>query len=315
MRYRHVMNDAPTHRTLTRRSLLTGSIALSLSLAGSMAQESSHGTLISTAEQLQRNLRQSISVRVLDASPLRTYRAAHIPDAIHVFWQDTVDANYPVFGAVVTQGFEQEQRLAVLRRFGVLPTDDIVVYDDVSGFRASRIVWFLALLGFDRVSILDGGLDGWRRAGGSVESGVVDPPAISPIVAPREGYYVVTEALRTRIERADTTVLDIRSASERADTLDGQLPLGTIPTSLSWPWPAVIDPDHGALLAVDQLTVQVADLNLTPARDIVVFGRFGVESALSWLVLRSLGYQRVLTYDRGWVEWAQTPDLPIETLT
>ncbi len=250
--------------------------------------------------------------RFVDASSLRDYRSAHLPGATHAFWEDTVDANYPVFGAVVTQGFEQQQRLEIIRRFGVLPEQTIVVYDREGGFRAARIVWFLRFLGFPKVAMLDGGIGAWQAYGGTSEPGVIEAPDIEPRVDPLEGFYVVTEALRQRLELGDSLIVDVRTDEERQGTLDGQIPIGQIPGSLRLPWSAMIDPDSGMLRDKQSLLTQVETAGVTGESDIVVVARFGAETALSWLVMNELGFERVLTYDRGWVEWASTPGLPVE---
>jgi len=254
------------------------------------------------------------AVRLLDASSLRSYRAEHIPNATHVFWEDTVDPNYPVFGAVVTQGFEQQQRLDVITRFGVEPDEQIVVYDRDSGFRAARIVWFLRLLGFSFVSILDGGIDAWKRAGGSTQAGVNEAPPVQAKVNPVEGFYVVTEALRQRLDAGNSHIVDVRSESELTDTLDGQIPVGRIPGSVPLPWPEFVDSSTGLLRSQTELNSAFEAANISTDSDIVIVARFGVESALSWIVFRQAGFERALTYDRGWVEWASTPGLPIESL-
>jgi len=254
------------------------------------------------------------AVRLLDASSLRSYRAEHIQNATHVFWEDTVDANYPVFGAVVTQGFEQQQRLHIISRFGVEPEQHIVVYDRDSGFRAARIVWFLRLLGFSLVSMLDGGIDAWKRSGGLTQVGVNEAPAPDASVSPVDGFYVVTEALRQRLVAGTTQVVDARSSSELTDTLDGQIPAGRIPGSIALPWPEFVDSTSGSLRPEAELRSVIDAANISAESDVVIVARFGVETALSWLVFRKLGFERVLTYDRGWVEWASTPGLPFESL-
>ncbi len=304
---------------VTRRQLLTsiGGASMALVISGTRtvgAQENSESAPLVVTSEAVLSVAESGSepVRILDASPLRTYRSKHIEGAIHTFWEDTVDRNYPVFGAVITQGFEQQQRLEYISRIGASADETIVVYDDAGGFRAARIVWFLRFLGFPKTALLDGGLRSWENAGGATASGVArweqdDPPRVDP----QEGYYVVTEALFERLERRDTQIVDIRTAEERADTLGGQLPVGAIPGSLSWPWSSLIDPNAGALISTDQLAESARLAGITDDQDIVVYGRFGVETALSWLVLKHLRYSRVLTYDRGWVEWASTPALPI----
>lgn len=254
-------------------------------------------------------------VRIVDASPLREYRSAHLPNATHAFWEDTVDANYPVFGAVVTQGFEQRQRLEIVGRIGVHPGNRIVVYDRQGGFRAARIVWFLRFLGFPNVALLDGGPAAWQAIDGDLLSGVVGVPNVEPIVDPQDGYYVVTEALRQRLFLGNTQVVDARTDEDRQDTLGGQLPLGQIPGSIRLPWNSLIDPAKGALLNDSTIRSLIESAGITDDSDIVIVARFGTDTALTWLVLKSLGFTNVLTYDRGWVEWASTPELPVDPLT
>ena len=92
---------------------------------------------------------------LLDVSPLHVYRAGHIDSAAHAWWRDTVDPNYPVFGAVLTQGDEEAHRQRVLDSLNLFTGDDVVVYDNDGGFRAARMVWFLRFLGFGRVALLE----------------------------------------------------------------------------------------------------------------------------------------------------------------
>ncbi len=47
----------------------------------------------------------------------------------------------------------------------------------------------------------------------------------------------------------------------------------------------------------------------------VLYGSFGVDTALPWLALKNAGFSNVQTYDRGWAEWSITPGLPREPLS
>ena len=63
---------------------------------------------------------------------------------------------------------DREQTAAVLRRWGVGDGDRIVFYDDIGLNRqAIRGYWLLRLYRFpkERLHILDGGIEAWRRAG------------------------------------------------------------------------------------------------------------------------------------------------------
>jgi thiosulfate/3-mercaptopyruvate sulfurtransferase len=52
-----------------------------------------------------------------------------------------------------------------LQRWGVTEQDHILVYEDAPSFAAARAWWVLRWAGLARVSILDGGLPAWLRAG------------------------------------------------------------------------------------------------------------------------------------------------------
>jgi len=255
------------------------------------------------------------TIGILDVSPLRTYRGTHIPGAIHAFWEDTVDREYPHFGAVVTQGDNQRQRIEFVRGLGLEPGMTVVAYDNQSGYRSARIVWYLRFLGFERVSMLDGGLSAWQEAGHSGQAGVnsAETTHVASVV-PQEGYYVVTQQLLDRIESRSPLTVDTRTEDEHDDDLDGALPVGTIPGSIQFPWSGMIDASTNRLRDADQLRLELEQAGLTLDREIVLFARFGVDAALPWLVLKHLGYSSVVTYDRGWVEWASRPDLQRATI-
>lgn len=251
-------------------------------------------------------------LRLIDVSPLHVYRDRHIASATHAWWRDTVDPNYPVFGAVLTQGDEEAHRQRVLDSLGLFTGDDVVVYDDTDGFHAARMVWFLRFLGFARAALLNAAFADWDAD--RFEIVAASSTSTSPKVDPQAGFYLVTEQLLNRLNNRTLQLIDIRTDAERVDDLDGQMPLGQIPGSIRFPWDNVLD-GNGRLKAPELLREHTNDLGLDPAQETVVYGRFGSDTALSWLALRNAGFTNVLSYDRGWAEWSNAPDLPRESLT
>lgn len=251
-------------------------------------------------------------LRVFDVSPLHVWRQEHIDSAEHAWWRDTVDPNYPVFGAVLTQGDEEAHRQQVLDSLGLSVGDRVVVYDNELGFRAARLVWFLRFLGFRRAALLDASVADWQEREFPIES--ASTSSGSPVVAPQAGFYLVTQQLLDRLGSPGFQLVDIRTDEERADDLNGTMPLGQIPDSIRLPWSDLLDVD-GRLFSADRIRGLAADAGLEPANPTVLYGRFGVDTALSWLALEDAGFTDVQTYDRGWAEWSTTPDLPREPST
>ncbi len=87
-------------------------------------------------------------VRILDSSPLRTYQDAHIPGAVHAWWQDTMDQNKEVYGSVIRPGgeqpdgtFDQSPRTQILKDLGIDDQTFVVAYDNDKGRWAAHLVW------------------------------------------------------------------------------------------------------------------------------------------------------------------------------
>jgi thiosulfate/3-mercaptopyruvate sulfurtransferase len=251
-------------------------------------------------------------LRLFDVSPLHVWRSAHIDSAEHAWWRDTVDPNYPVFGAVLTQGDEESHRQQVLDSLGLSAGDRVVVYDSDDGFRAARLVWFLRFLGFGQAALLNAGVADWKRRPFSIESASTSSDSL--VVDPQAGFYLVTQQVLDRLDSPDFQLVDIRTDDERADDLNGAMPLGQIPASIRLPWSSLLDAD-GRLLTADRVRALATDAGLDLANPTVLYGSFGVDTALSWLALTNAGFSDVQTYDRGWAEWSITPGLPREPLS
>lgn len=250
-------------------------------------------------------------LRLFDVSPLHVWKDRHIDSAAHAWWRDTVDPNYPVFGAVLTQGDDQLHRQEVLDSLGLSVGSDVVVYDDQQSFRAARLVWFLRFLGFERATVLNAGYNDWDTARFPIESPTVGDA--SPSFDPRPGYYLVTAQLLDRLGNPGFQLIDIRTDDERSDDLRGDMPTGQIPGSIRLPWNALLD-EGRRLHSNDEVLSLATDAGLVSDRPTVIYGSFGVDAALPWLALTSAGFTDLQTYDRGWAEWSIAPDLPREPL-
>jgi thiosulfate/3-mercaptopyruvate sulfurtransferase len=111
-----------------------------------------------------------------------------------------------------------------LGKLGLTPSDDVVVYDDVSGTIAARMWWMLQAIGHDRVRLLDGGLGAWLDAG--------MPVSTTPVV-PEPATYPSPESFTGVVEMGDLagrTLLDVRAgeryegATEPVDPKPGHIP-------------------------------------------------------------------------------------------
>ena len=107
----------------------------------------------------QRLIVDRLPIRLLDATALATFRDSHIPGAVHVWWQDTMELNDVHYGKVLKPDDgdrDQGRRVRLLERLGIDPAGEVVVYGDTLNMPAARVCWFLRFLGI-KAAILDGG--------------------------------------------------------------------------------------------------------------------------------------------------------------
>ena len=64
-------------------------------------------------------------------------------------------------------------------RLGIDTRQPLLVYDEPGIFAAGRAWWVLRWAGLD-VRVLDGGITAWRAAGGALETGDAELPALEP---------------------------------------------------------------------------------------------------------------------------------------
>src|SRR6476619_5268417 len=102
--------------------------------------------LTSPRDLYQRIVVDRLPTRILDATDLATYRDQHIPGALHVWWQDTMELHATWYGMVLKPDdgqSNQGRRRRFLERLGINADDQVFVCGDTENTAAARVVWFL----------------------------------------------------------------------------------------------------------------------------------------------------------------------------
>jgi thiosulfate/3-mercaptopyruvate sulfurtransferase len=238
------------------------------------------------------------------------WRAGHIPGAVFMDVDRDLAAEPGERGRHPLP--EPEDFEAAARRAGIGPDTLVIAYDEAAEGGAARLWWLLRHFGHERVSVLDGGLRGWREEGGPLEAGAASGE-------PREGDGAPFSA-RPRPE--DTREAGELAAAPPRALLDARAPeryrgevepidpvAGHIPGAANLPF-AELAPG-GRFLVPDELRARFEAAGAAPGRELVAYCGSGVTACVLLLAAELAGVQGARLYPGSWSEWSGR-GLPVE---
>lgn len=237
------------------------------------------------------------------------YEAGHIPGAVF-FDHDQVVAP----GSSLPHTLPSPELFArLVGAMGISESDTIVVYDGPGLFSSARTRWLFRVMGADKVFILAGGLDGWKREGRPMTA---EPTRIAPNVfnADFDADAVAwLDDMKDIVAGGTVQIADARSAARfegaepepRAGVRGGHMPgARNVPFGLLG--------KDGALRPESELKTVFAEAGVDLDKPVVTSCGSGVTAAVVALALESLGRPARL-YDGSWSEWGSRQETPVET--
>ena len=233
----------------------------------------------------------------------RDYDTGHIPEAVFV------DLDTDLVASEGPGRHPLPEPAAFLRRMEALGFDaasHIVAYDDAGGTVAARLWWMLDDLGHPRVQELDGGIQAWLAAGGSLTTTVPAPVRGRLDLRERWSRTIDRAALITRL--GNVTIVDARAPERYRGDIEPIDPVaGHIPTALSLPTGGNLDGD-GRLLPAAELRTRFESLG----DEVVVACGSGVNACHNALAMRVAGLPDPLLYPGSYSDWSRS-GLPVAT--
>jgi thiosulfate/3-mercaptopyruvate sulfurtransferase len=304
--------------------------ALAKAAAKTRAKTAASGPLISAA-WLAEHL-DDPDLRIVHVSPdKRVYNKRHIVGATYsdLHRELALKGTAPETGDAPREWLvpDREATERVLRAWRVGDGDRIVFYDDVGMNRqAIRGYWLMRLYGFpqDRLHILDGGIEAWRRTGGATtteppEADLADALRKPVTLDERDETLIATyeQVLAWSKESAKpdgpTRLLDVRTASEWVGTDLRAKRGGHIPGARQRCFVDLLT-DEGTFRPVAEMVSLVRASGADPDELRATYCQGGVRAALVWFVLHELaGFDEVRSYAGSWEEWGNRSDSPITT--
>lgn len=248
-------------------------------------------------------------LRLVDLCKETTYQQLHIPGALHLPYRQIVASCHPVHGLLpAPDPLEQ-----LFSRYGIGDETHVIAYDDEGGGNASRLLWTLEAMGHRQYSLLNGGLQAWANEGHPFNRETATFQAASFNARPSPGVVAEAAYIMQRLGSTDLALWDARSTQEYQGISRFSQHPGHIPGAVNLDWLAVMDRERNLRLkSAAELGSLLANLAITPDKEVITYCQTHHRSSLTWFVLKYLGFAQARGYPGSWSDWGNRDDTPKE---
>ena len=230
-------------------------------------------------------LNNSKDLLIVDTRPFSEYSIGHIQGAVNIdlfqfHWLDT--------SKVGIKQFVRQSRL-LLSNIGVRNEKSVVFYDNVSGMSAARGVWLLHYFSHKRVSLLDGGLDKWKKEGHPVETKTNPFVKTNYRGKPNPKVLATADEIKKSIGKKGTALVDARTKEEFEGIHVRAARAGHIPSAINIDWEENIQ--GGSFKTKEELAKLYS--KIPKDSKVVTYCQGGYRAAHTFVALNILGYKNV----------------------
>lgn len=240
---------------------------------------------------------------ILDVRNKLAWFIGHIPNAIHVNWQDFSQREKPHRGKLLEDTNILQQKL---REIGVCNSKPVIVIGNpADNFgEEGRIVWMLRTLGHNSAACVDGGYNALVKVIATTY-GVNQPPEIGDFIVNRTPLWEIKrDELKANLTENKLIVIDTREKREyEGATPYGEQRRGHIPGAVHFYFKDLID-SQGDLLKNEEIISKLAILGIEFDTPVAAYCTGGIRSAFFVAVLANLGFKNVKNYAGSMWEWS-----------
>lgn len=200
---------------------------------------------------------------------------------------------------------------ATLGRLGIGPATQVVALDRQGGPYAARLWWLLRWMGHGAVAVLDGGLDAWRAAGGSLDA-QPSQPAAAPPYPERPTLAATLDAAALSAQLGRVPLVDARAPERFRGEVEPLDPVaGHIPGALNRFFKDNLGADGRFKPAAVLRAEFEALLGRDGAAQAVHHCGSGVTASHNLLAMEQAGLAGSRLYPGSWSEWCADPSRPV----
>lgn len=239
---------------------------------------------------------EDADVILVDVRPAMAYQQAHLPGAISL---DLAAARLASSAPGAIEAWLPRIQ-TLIQQAGVTANQTVIFYEDVSGTMSAYGVWLLDAAGLGNGAMLDGGIQGWYRAGHPLSDEPATTIPSETTITPNYEVIGTLDGLLAEIGNDEGQRVDSRAT--------GEYLAGAMPSATHVDWTRHLDPATGTFLPLDDLRAIYADLD--PNLPTTTYCAGGFRAANSYVVLKALGFAQPRNYAPSWGEWGMHPQTP-----
>lgn len=247
------------------------------------------------------------SVIVLDARSQEEYEKGHLPNAVRATWQEWSNVEVAQDSGNWAHIKSYDELSKIFGDLGIDGTKPVVIYTDtqVGWGEEGRQLWTFRVFGLTNTFILNGGIKGWKDAGGEITKDATTITAVTgPSANPNEALIVETDYVASNLDKVN--ILDTREDAEFAGTKNyGEKTNGRIPNSKHIWFKDFYNAD-GTLLTPAQIRARVEALGYSTDEEVLLYCTGGIRSGFTTIVLQAAGYSKARNYNISFSAWAGT---------
>lgn len=296
-------------------------ISLFLTTHLALAATSQQSTLLQPlieAQELSAALEANLSIQLLDIRSPEDYQQGHLPGAISAPYGKWRGPAHNPGQLATTEHFEQ-----LVRSLGLTAKQPVVVYStgaDTTDFgAAARVYWTLKYLGFNNLSLLNGGFLHWQQALQPVTTTPNQPTPSNFKVNLQADLAILKDELLGKIEESNNH-LPTNQQPSSYQLLDARPPAffqgqqkaptatlgGTIATATNSPFQQWFNSYDNRLRPVTEIQALIQEQGLDAASETISFCNTGHWAATNWFVFSEIAQlPSVRLYPGSMADWTQ----------
>ena len=269
--------------------------------------------LLVTVDWLAENIERE-DVKVLDGTWVLpadepSLAAGFIPGAQFFDIDEVADLSSPMKHMLPSEDVFAK----AVSKMGIKNSDHVICYDRHGLFSGPRLWWTFMTFGHSKVSVLDGGLPAWIKAGHAVtktaasENSLSNFQTKSPFIEARNQTCVI------KAIDEDIQIVDARPSGRFYGTSPeprAGLRSGRIPGSYSLPFGS-LKTANGHFKPIAEIAEIVGSTGIDLTKTIITSCGSGITAAGLAFVFYRLGAKTISLYDGSWTEWGAS-DAPLE---